>query len=83
VDNLNNFFSRFDTCQGATAPGIESGGVGGIGGPLVLSEHDVRRTLKLVNARKAEGPDEIAGRVLKVCADQLAPVFTAIFKPRP
>ena len=79
VDNLNTFFARFDTCQGAIAPGRESDGVGGSGGPLVLSEHDVRRTLKLVNARKAEGPDEIAGRVLKVCADQLAPVFTAIF----
>ena len=76
------FLHVFFTCQGAIAPGIESGGVGGSGGPLVLSEHDVR-TFKLVNARKAAGPDEIAGRVLKVCADQLAPVFTAIFKPRP
>ena len=25
VDNLNTFFARYDTCQGAIAPGIESG----------------------------------------------------------
>ena len=47
--------------------------------PLVLFEHDVRRVFKQVDTRKAAGPDEIAGRVLRVCADQLAPVFTVIF----
>ncbi|KAK1803836.1 hypothetical protein P4O66_003789 [Electrophorus voltai] len=31
------------------------------------------------NCRKAVGPDGICGRVLKACADQLAPVFTDIF----
>ncbi|KAK1786692.1 hypothetical protein P4O66_017091 [Electrophorus voltai] len=42
-------------------------------------ESDVRRVFKRVNTRKAVGPDGICGRVLKVCADQLAPVFTDIF----
>merc|ERR1712240_6309 len=46
---------------------------------LVLSEHDVRRTLKGVNPRKAAGPDGIPGQVLRDCADQLAPVLTKIF----
>ncbi|KAK0154258.1 putative RNA-directed DNA polymerase from transposon BS [Merluccius polli] len=32
-----------------------------------------------VNPRKAAGPDGITGRVLRTCADQLAPVFTEIF----
>ena len=53
--------------------------MGESGRPLVLSEHDVRRVFKQVDTRKAAGPDEIAGRVLRACADQLAPVFTVIF----
>lgn len=35
--------------------------------------------LKKVNASKATGPDGVLGRILKVCADQLAEVFTKIF----
>ena len=43
------------------------------------SEPDVRRVFKHVNTKKAAGPDGISGRVLKLCADQLVPVFTMIF----
>jgi len=32
-----------------------------------------------VNTRKAAGPDSISGQVLKICVNQLAPVFTTIF----
>ncbi|KAK0149066.1 putative RNA-directed DNA polymerase from transposon X-element [Merluccius polli] len=39
----------------------------------------VRRALRQVSSRKAAGPDVIMGRVLKSCADQLAPVFITIF----
>ena len=46
---------------------------------LSLDLADVRRTLKGINARKAAGPDRIPGRVLKECADQLAPVLTDVF----
>ena len=35
--------------------------------------------MRQVSSRKAAGPDVIMGRVLKSCADQLAPVFTTIF----
>ncbi|KAK1800731.1 hypothetical protein P4O66_005923 [Electrophorus voltai] len=41
--------------------------------PLIITESDVRRVFKRVNTRKAMGPDGICGRVLKACADQLAP----------
>ncbi|KAK1788652.1 hypothetical protein P4O66_002473 [Electrophorus voltai] len=44
--------------------------------PLIITESDVRRVFKRV---KVVGPDGICGRVLKACADQLAPVFTDIF----
>jgi len=46
---------------------------------LSLSTADVRRALKRVNPRKSPGPDDIPGRVLRGCADQLAEVFTYIF----
>ncbi|KAK3574354.1 hypothetical protein QTP86_005145 [Hemibagrus guttatus] len=45
---------------------------------LCLSTADVRRTLHRVNPRKSAGPDNIPGRVLKECAEQLADVFTDI-----
>ncbi|KAK1784957.1 hypothetical protein P4O66_018387 [Electrophorus voltai] len=47
--------------------------------PLIITESDVRRVFKRVNTRKAAGPDSICRKVLKACADQLAPVFTDIF----
>jgi len=46
---------------------------------LSVTEHNVRRALMSVNTRKAAGSDGISGRVLKICAHQLAPVFTTIF----
>ncbi|KAK1802807.1 hypothetical protein P4O66_021353, partial [Electrophorus voltai] len=46
---------------------------------LCLTVADVRRTLRGVNPRKAAGPDNIPGRVLRECADQLAEVLTDIF----
>lgn len=39
-----------------------------------------------VNGRKTAGPDQISGRVLRSCANQLVPVFTKIFNtpwPKP
>ncbi|KAK3513335.1 hypothetical protein QTP70_012365 [Hemibagrus guttatus] len=46
---------------------------------LCLTTADVRKTLCRVNSRKAAGPDNIPGRVLRECAEQLADVFTDIF----
>ncbi|XP_059810771.1 uncharacterized protein LOC132383601 [Hypanus sabinus] len=46
---------------------------------LCLTVANMRRTLCRVNPRKAAGPDNITGRVLRGCADQLADVLTDIF----
>jgi len=46
---------------------------------ITVSEDEVHQALKLVNIRKAAGPDKISGRVLRSCADQLAGLFTSIF----
>ncbi|KAK3548106.1 hypothetical protein QTP70_004720 [Hemibagrus guttatus] len=40
---------------------------------------DMRKTLCRVNPRKAAGPDNFHGRVLRECAEQLPDVFTDIF----
>ncbi len=43
---------------------------------LCLSPADVRKTLSRINPRKAAGPDNIPGCVLKDCAEQLTDVLT-------
>ncbi len=35
---------------------------------ITVSEDEVRRELRRVDVRKAAGPDEITGRVLRSCA---------------
>jgi hypothetical protein len=44
-----------------------------------VAEADVRKVLSSVNPNKAKGPDNISTRVLKICACDLAPVFSHIF----
>ncbi len=46
---------------------------------LCLSAADVRKTLSRINPRKAAGPDNIPGCVLKDCAAQLTDVLRDIF----
>ena len=46
---------------------------------LNTSEAEVRRAFQHVNPNKATGPDNIAPRVLKACAEQLAYIFCIIF----
>ncbi|KAF7711715.1 gastrula zinc finger protein XlCGF28.1-like [Silurus meridionalis] len=46
---------------------------------LCLTTAKVRKTLCIVNPQKSAGPDNIPGRVLRECAQQLADVFTDIF----
>ncbi len=45
---------------------------------MTLSPDSVRRSLSRINARKAPGPDNIPGRVLRDCAVELTDVFTDI-----
>ncbi|KAK3507142.1 hypothetical protein QTP70_008626 [Hemibagrus guttatus] len=46
---------------------------------LTVEESEVRHTLRSINPRKATGPDDVPGRVLKDCAYQLAGIFTKTF----
>ncbi|KAK3518582.1 hypothetical protein QTP70_004083 [Hemibagrus guttatus] len=67
---LNNFYARFEAQNDVTYSENQV---------LCLTMADVRKTLCRINPRKAAGPDNIPGRVLRECAEQLADVFTDIF----
>ncbi len=75
-DTLNHVYSRFEMQNDTpaqklpTPPNDQA---------LCLSAADVRKTLSRINPRKAVGPDNIPGRVLKDCAAQLTDVLTDIF----
>ncbi len=75
-DALNHFYSWFEMQNDTpaqklpTPPNDQA---------LYLSPADVRKTLSRINPRKAAGPDNISGRVLKDCAAQLMDVLTDIF----
>lgn len=76
LNSLNVFFSRFEennTTIPTKAPQCSEDAT------LQLDPADVRRTLRKVNPRKAAGPDNITGRVLRDCADSLTDVLTDIF----
>ncbi len=46
---------------------------------LKVCVEDVNRVFRKKKSRKASGPDGISPACLKVCCDQLAPIFTQIF----
>ncbi|XP_058250887.1 E3 ubiquitin-protein ligase TRIM39-like isoform X2 [Hemibagrus wyckioides] len=75
-DALNDFYARFEaqnnTTEKKTIPPPNDQ-------VLCLTTADMKRTLCRVNPRKSAGPDNIPGRVLRECAEQLADVFTDIF----
>ncbi|KAK3508072.1 hypothetical protein QTP70_012309 [Hemibagrus guttatus] len=75
-DALNEFYAQFEAQNNVAArktippPNDQV---------LCLSTADVKRTLCRVNPQKSAGPDNIPGRVLRECAEQLVDVFTNIF----
>jgi len=80
ADDLNSFFVRFEASNNTASGTVaEVSSIHWDEHALSLTKHDVRRALMRVNTRKAAGPDGISGRVLKTCANQLAPAFITIF----
>ncbi len=75
-DALNHFYSRFEMQNDTpaqklpTPPNDQA---------LCLSPANVRKTLSRINPRKAAGPANIPGHVLRDCAAQLTDVLTDIF----
>ncbi len=80
---LNTFCGRFECNGGSATLPISAPGSSRQSSDdhvITMSEDEVWRELKSVNVRKAAGPDGITGRVLRSCTDQLAGLFTSIFK---
>ncbi|KAI5102839.1 gastrula zinc finger protein XlCGF28.1-like [Silurus meridionalis] len=75
-DALNDFYARFEVQNNVVARKTIPPPTDQV---LCLTTAEVRKTLCRVNPRKAAGPDNIPGRVLRECAEQLADVFTDIF----
>ncbi|KAL0153065.1 hypothetical protein M9458_051664 [Cirrhinus mrigala] len=75
-DALNEFYARFEMQNDTPAQKLPTPPNNQV---LCLSPADVRKTLSRVNPRKAAGPDNIPGRVLRDCAAQLTDVLTDIF----
>jgi hypothetical protein len=48
--------------------------------PLTITVEGVAKLLRNINPSKASGPDSIPNRVLKNCADAIAPSLTVIFQ---
>ena len=44
-----------------------------------ISENEVRKEFEKLNASKSAGPDNLSGRILKSCTNQLCTFFAAIF----
>lgn len=46
---------------------------------FIIELSDVKKAFHTVNVNKSQGPDNISGRLIKSCADELSPIFQAIF----
>ena len=80
AEELNSFFARFGSSQQhSPAPALSPPTPGSCTTPFTVQEHKVRRVFLAVNPKKAAGPDGVPGKVLRACANQLAPTFTRIF----
>ncbi|KAL0202652.1 hypothetical protein M9458_000670, partial [Cirrhinus mrigala] len=75
-DALNKFYARFEMQNDTPAQKLPTPPNNQA---LCLSPADVRKTLSKVKPRKAAGPDNIPGHVLRDCAAQLTDVLTDIF----
>ncbi len=75
-DALNRFYSRFEIQNDTPAQKLLASPNDQV---LCLFPADVRETLSRINPRKAAGPDNIPGHVLRDCAAQLTDVLTDIF----
>ncbi|KAK3513105.1 hypothetical protein QTP70_001677 [Hemibagrus guttatus] len=74
-DVLNNFYARFKVQNSVAASKTINPPTNQV---LCLSTANVKRTCR-VNPWKSAGPENIPGRLLRECAEQLADVFTDIF----
>jgi len=88
ADDLNVFYCRFDKPTSTPpncsiieqSPPLSDSPLPSNPPPaLRICEEDVSRLFQRQKIRKAPGPDGVSPSCLKVCADELSPIFTEIF----
>ena len=62
--------SHLPSCCGPSQPVIPD---------ISISVDGVLNLLKTLDTKKASGPDQIPARILKLCAEEIAPILTVIF----
>ena len=76
---LNQFKSVFTFDDGSPMPETTNKSLPHID-PITVTTDGVAKLLRDLNASKAPGPDNIPSRVLKQCAEQIAPALCKIFQ---
>jgi hypothetical protein len=84
AEQLNEFYNRFDKHDFSAEISklrttLEHNLKSETESFLQVSEHEVCREFQKLNMTKSAGPDNITPRLLKLCAKQLAKIFTVIF----
>ena len=75
---VKQFKSIFTTATATTVPNLEKP-TNHIR-PIHIDTHGVAKLLHQLNPNKASGPDNIPNRILKILADDIAPILTTIFQ---
>ncbi|XP_061565200.1 uncharacterized protein LOC133419796 [Cololabis saira] len=78
-DDLSSFFSRFERDNNTELKTFISS-VHPDDPSITFSREEVVRALKRTKLNTATGPDNICGRTLKYCAEQLGEVFQQLFQ---
>ena len=80
VDELNTFYCRFDMEDFHLEKQRLQDQLSHCETSFTVKEDEVRDIFKKLKGRKSSGPDGIAPRLLKTCADELSPIFTELFQ---
>ncbi len=80
ANQLNSFFCQFESSSSSEAATLMPPSLPPLSSNFTIKESEVFHLFRGCSPRKSPGPDNISGNVLKHCAEQLAPVFTDIFK---
>ena len=81
ASELNAFFTRFDKHDFTSQQKQTLDSVMQLDHErIVVEEAEIGRLFKHINVRSAAGPDNISGKLLKLCHESLTPVFTNLFQ---
>ena len=80
ADEMNDFYARFDTHDFSAEHSSIRETVSTADSDITIDEEAVLYRFKTINQRKSSGPDNVSGRLLKSCAEQLCGIFRFIFQ---